>query len=104
MQKQPELPAQRTLLNERAQAGMISQAEAAAADRQTEQQVLAITRKYDALDAERARIGERPYWAVTFTRAMAAYTTREVAAGRVRLRLDDNATRDRQGRAPREPT
>jgi SpoVK/Ycf46/Vps4 family AAA+-type ATPase len=81
--------AERTLVRERAQSGAISQAEAGRIDQQAEQQVLALHKKYDDLDAERKTLGERPYWAVTFARAEAGFTARAVAAGRLRLRLDD---------------
>jgi SpoVK/Ycf46/Vps4 family AAA+-type ATPase len=85
-----KLQADRILTRERAQRNEVSQADAARADQQAEQQVLALHRKYDALDAERTRQGQRPYWATTFARAETGYANQAVAEGRLRLRLDDN--------------
>ncbi|MEQ1574962.1 MAG: AAA family ATPase, partial [Vicinamibacterales bacterium] len=87
-----KVQAERTLLRERAQRGEVSQADATRTDQQAEQQILALHRKYDALDMERAAIGQRPYWASQFSRAEAAFAARAVAEGRVRLRLDDTQT------------
>jgi len=84
-----KLQAERTVLRERAQRGEVSQSEASRSDQQAEQQILSIRRKYDALDDERARIGQRPYWATTFSRTEAAYAARSVAELRLRARLDD---------------
>jgi hypothetical protein len=87
-----KLQAERTLLRERAQRGEISQADAARADQQSEQQVLTLHRKYDALDDERAKQGARPYWAATFSRAEAGAAARAVAEGRTRVRIDDDSS------------
>jgi hypothetical protein len=78
-----KLQAARTVLRERAQRGEVSQAELTRDDQANEQAILAMHRKYDAYG---------PAWGQLFSRNEAAVAAREVAATRLRLRLEDTQT------------